>query len=322
MATKKKKAVKRSVKKPAAKKAAPKKKPAKKAAPKKQNKIAVRRVRPSERGGLVNTLGRRTSNRVTLRAISAGRPPEGAVDAKAMEAAILAWMAIKNRSNADYAQYPLPRLMADAREMAQGREDLPLFAELETPITERDFDWLDLLFSEMVRLGDDERVNDADREVLREDVQIAVRDVAEARTTLSQWGQAVGVPLSLFAADRDPEDPYAVFNSATSATAMFRLYLDQMGGVTHPARLLARMEEALGKLAPFVGVKREVVVDTLHISSRRAAVKRLLLDCLLYIAPWGRAVVGNDPTKKGRYELDRLFPKRRKKAAPPQDQPV
>ncbi|MEW5850360.1 MAG: hypothetical protein AB2A00_16360 [Myxococcota bacterium] len=313
MATKKKAVKKQAVRK--TKPAARKKTPVKKAGARKkaaQAAPATRpgRARPAERPPLVNTLGRRTSNRVALRRADAGRPPEGALDRAAVDAAVLAWMALPGKQPSDYAQYPLDRLLADAREMAAGREDLPLFAELETPITARDFDWLDQLLAEMERLGDDQRVNEADREVLSEDAQIAIRDVMAARTALSNWAQAVGIPLSLFAVERGFTDPYALFNAAARGTRMFRLYLDQMGGVTQPSRLLANMDAALGRLAPLVGVSESVEVDSKATRSRRAAVKRLLLDCLLYIAPWGRAVVGADPVKAGRYELDKLFPRR------------
>lgn len=101
----------------------------------------------------------RTGKRGTTRAITnikrveIGSPPEGPINAAAVDSAIERWVSIPNKRR--WERYPnsSTALVLDAREMAQGREDLPRFERMRTPISARNFDWLELLLERHDALG-------------------------------------------------------------------------------------------------------------------------------------------------------------------------
>jgi hypothetical protein len=266
---------------------------------------------------LVKKLARSSSNRLALRPAAAGQPPTGTLDLAAVNKAVKAWIAITNKRSSDYCSYKQAALTWDAREMVQGREDLPLFVEKATPINGRDFDWLQLLLDALQALGDEDANRAGSVEINSENATVVMNTAVDARRALALRAEACGIPLSLFTIDRGYGDPEALYNHCARAARLARKRLEEFNNKPYALKLIDALESALDDLKPLVEGKQDLLAEGKEGVARRAALKRLLFDALTYVAPWGRDVTAGDPTKAGRYELDHIFPTKKKKDPPP-----
>ncbi|MFH1807264.1 MAG: hypothetical protein ABIJ09_00865 [Pseudomonadota bacterium] len=76
----------------------------------------------------------------------------------------------------------------------------------------------------------------------------------------------------------------------------------------HAQGLIAMLEQRTEQLAGLIASRDRVSVRSASGQARRAALKRLLLDALMYLGPWGRDVTAGDAMRRERYALDKLFP--------------
>ncbi|MEW5849226.1 MAG: hypothetical protein AB2A00_10440 [Myxococcota bacterium] len=243
-----------------------------------------------------------------------GRPPQGALDERAVEDAIRAWMARPNKSARDYFQGDFKGLLRDAEDMAKGREDLPLFRERCTPITERDFDWLDLLLLEMQKLGDDEMSLNADGQVLERELKVVMRNVVDARSAILGRAAACGINNGMFRMVINYQRPATMLAGARTVIRNARDNLGLFNDAEFAGRLVDKLEHWTAELERLVDIGRGLSADGMTQRTRAAAVKRLLYDCISYLAPWGREAVGPSPRVPGRYRLEKLFIARRRAA--------
>ncbi|MEW5852277.1 MAG: hypothetical protein AB2A00_26035 [Myxococcota bacterium] len=247
-------------------------------------------------------------------------PPPGEINQAALEREIRRWVQKPRKRSSDYCSYPKSRLEADAREMQEGREDLDEFLEQETPITVRDFDWMDLLVGNLTTIDDDSINLSMDREVVGEDIEIAKRNVVDARAQLGLRAQASGIPLSGFSLAGTYDDPYALFSAAGRAARTARRRLDEFNGRDYTLRLIEDLEAKLGVLQSLIEGDEAAADGKVTANTRRAAVKRLLFDNLTYVGLWGRSISSGDPTRAKRYALDKIFPTRRTGTGPAADE--
>jgi hypothetical protein len=238
-----------------------------------------------------------------------GLPEGGRVDTDTLEAAIVGWIVKEGKRRGDYCRYPWAPLMADAREMAQGRADLELFSSKNTPIDSRHFDWIDLLINELQLLGDDATFSQGQRDMVDQSVVDAVHAVFDARAALSRRANACGIALGMFKlTNYHVDNPRAVLASADKVSRMARMALDRFNHRGRAELLIANLDNACERLSQLTESTELLSTNLSDIASRRAACKKMLYDAMIYIAPWGQDVTAGDPTKRGRYELDNLFP--------------
>ena len=171
----------------------------------------------------------------------------------------------------------------------------------------------DLLIANLQALGDEDAVRSSDKEVLGEQGQVAMQAVVDARNALARRGQASGVPLSLFTIERGYGDAFALHAHGARAARLARARIESFNDRAWALGLIEQLEEALAVLAPMVDAATGLSADATATTAKRAALKRELFDALTWLAPWGRDVVAGDLTKRGRYELDQIFPTRTKK---------
>jgi hypothetical protein len=315
MATKK-----TATKKTTAKKAATKKTTAKKTATKKTatKKTAAKKTaakKPGIRGG---------SARTAARDADTGLPPAGPLTEAAVDAAVLAWKTKQVKSKSDYVTYRVKTIVADAEEMVGGAADLPRFAEINAPITERDFTWLRLLTEALVLVGDDVVEGDAARSTLSREAEVAVQQVRAARTRLARVGVAAGVSASLLAIPASTNNPAGVLAGADRVARQARRIAHTFHDASVASALIATLEAAADRLRDIVFSKENVQADANEVNARRAALKRLAYDVMTRIGPWGLAAVGDDPTRERAYRLDNVFNQSSapKDPAAPADQPT
>jgi len=258
---------------------------------------------------------RRTTNRQGAVADEAGEPPDGPVTQAALEAEIAAWIAKPRKRASDYCAYKYSRVMKDAKEMRAGRADLPRFAAKRTPITGRNFDWLDLISTGLADVGDDEAETEGDQETIGENSIKAQDDVKDARTALAVRATACGIPLVHFTIKDSYGDPEALFNAAARAARQARRKLHRFNDEDYALQLIENLEEKLEVLRVLIEGKDDLNSDKLDTAARRAALKRLLFDCITFIGSWGKDATLGDTTRVKVYALDNIFPTRTTGAA-------
>jgi hypothetical protein len=307
MATKKTATKKTATKKTATKKTTAKKTTAKKTATKKTattktatTKTATKTAakKPGIRGG---------SARTAARDADTGLPPAGPLTEAAVDAAVLAWKTKQVKSKSDYVTYRVKTIVADAEEMVGGAADLPRFADIKAPISERDFTWLRLLTEALVLVGDDVVEGDAARSTLSREAEVAVEQVRAARTRLARVGVAAGVSASLLAIPASTNNPAGVLAGADRVARQARRIAHTFHDASVASALIATLEAAADRLRDIVFSKENVQADANEVNARRAALKRLAYDVMTRIGPWGLAAVGDDPTRERAYRLDNVF---------------
>ena len=256
------------------------------------------------------------SARTTAKDADTGLPPAGTLDDKAVEAAVLAWKTKPVKSKSDYVNYRLKPILADAEEMVSGVVDLPRFAEIKAPITERDFAWLRLLTQALVLVGDDVVEGDASRKTLSREAEVAVEQVRAARTRLARVGVAGGVNATLLAIPASSDNPAGVLAGADRVVRQAHRVVDTFHDAAVAKALVDTLAAAADRLREIVFGAENAGTDTAEVNARRAALKRIVYDVLTRIGPWGLAAVGDDPTRERAYRLDNVFAPSTKPKAP------
>ena len=236
-----------------------------------------------------------------------------ALDDTAVDAAVLAWKTKPVKSKSDYRLKPI---LADAEEMVSGVVDLPRFAEIKAPITERDFAWLRLLTQALVLVGDDVVEGDASRKTLSREAEVAVEQVRAARTRLARVGVAGGVNATLLAIPASSDNPAGVLAGADRVVRQAHRVVDTFHDAAVAKALVDTLAAAADRLREIVFGAENAGTDTAEVNARRAALKRIVYDVLTRIGPWGLAAVGDDPTRERAYRLDNVFAPSTKPKAP------
>lgn len=309
-------------KKTTSKKSAPAKKsgPPKKAAKK---KAANAPARSAPQNGKIQAIiqagpiSRRSTNRSSVVEGKAGIAPPGPLTQALLDRQVEAMRKKANKRTSDFVSYPKLAMMKDADEMLEGVEDLPLFAEAETPIGKPDFEWMQLLRDNVELTEDDVIRKDIDTERVSEDEIIAMRAVVDARKPLGKRAQASGIPLLGFSFEGKYDDPDSMFTVGCRVCRVARERLDEFVGRDHTLGLIEDLEEKLGVLKGCIDRRKGIKKRSTDDMTRKDALLRMLFDNLTYVGAWGQDIALGDETKEARYALDNIFPKEKSDPKPP-----
>lgn len=253
-------------------------------------------------------LARREVNRATNTEGVIGAPPPGEINQAAVDAAVTGWILKPRKRSSDYCAYKLSRVLWDAREMRSGRRDVHIFAAKKTPITERDFDWLDMLFVNLEALADEETEESGDSDTITNDIRKAMDRVVDERGVLARRAKACGIPLLILSLKDSYSDPAAMHAAASRAARQARRKLHRFNDQDYALQLIENLEDALDDLLKLIEGDDDVGLDVRDSRARRAALKRLLFDTIAYIGQWGQDITAGDPTREKVYALDKIFP--------------
>jgi hypothetical protein len=232
-----------------------------------------------------------------------------------VERAVQVWLDRDGQLSRDYCPYNEEDLLKDARDVASGRRDLKDFREAATPITARDFDWLDLLVTHVVDCKGAEMAVQLQTIMLDRQVSRAAKEVLRLCRVLAVRAAACGVPIRRVLV-KDPEaNPGALFHAAQDLAVSARLLQDRFHDPVWTDRAIAQLEDALHELAELRSGRFLQDVEGLAVRGRKAALKRILLDALGYLSRWGRDVGAFSPGMLRRFRLTRTTARKRRRPA-------
>ncbi|MBI5493589.1 MAG: hypothetical protein HY904_01100 [Deltaproteobacteria bacterium] len=245
---------------------------------------------------------------VARQATRAGSPPTGSVGEDAVERLVNQWMRLPKHA-ADYARLPRTTLEAEARSLLEGRADLAGFAEANTPIKDGAFDYLAVL----VRLMDQEpRLEIEDKDVPPPDTGVAHQARARALGSLElvlARAEACGRTLRLYELGRRPWSPSGFIAQLLHVVQAGRRRAEKWDDPIHATKLFSLLErdalalERAWHLPPIGAPETDSALRTM-------ALARLLYDAVAYLAAYGRAVFPPGDSRRERYLLHTLFPRR------------
>lgn len=213
--------------------------------------------------------------------------------------------------NFSVVQYPPGDLIADAREMADARVDIPDLIARGYPVSEALIDRIEILSSKLTPFEVEQRLSSTASLLTTAELDRGRKRLLEIRSELARIAKAAGLPAT-------------IVSLKTNNTQRINVVVQKMDEVLDTVgRLKSRMPdrqrvgdlltEGRGLLDSFNTDRRNAryqrVAGTIN-TRHQERYERLLLNALMYLSAQGLAAYPNDPVREVRYRLDHIYARR------------
>jgi hypothetical protein len=205
--------------------------------------------------------------------------------------------------------YAIAALLDDVDEFLEDiAADLAAFKAQGMPITQRNFELLQLYLDELAKVGVFRRLDKTSTKTVSDKVADAMAEVIRARNALADRAAANGISKSGFDVRRAAGSPKALWRAALEVQDFAKEVVEDFDNPAYARKLIANLKTANDALGEVAGVRREAGVMRGKANKRKRLLVRSLYQYAVWLSGFGRAMAGDDPEAQRRWRLDKTFP--------------